>query len=91
MLGLKWDHYNDSLAVSRVTNGWHDNISKDTVDGLFAWYVELPELVKINKSRSYFAGPLQNLNLHMSVDSSQDVFSAVGYCSGSSNLLFLAG
>ena len=41
--------------------------------------VELPRLAEITIPRGYFSGPFQHLELHMFVDSSQDVFSAVGF------------
>ena len=40
---------------------------------------KLPQLAKITIPKSYFSGPFKNLELHMLVDSSQDVFSAVGF------------
>ena len=125
VLGLKWDHNNDTLVVSRGTNStitksltqrlvlslvskvydpiglvapftvgarltlkdiwrvngqsWDDELPKDTVDRFLAWCVELPRLAEITIPRSYFSGPFQLLELHMFGDSSQDVFSAVGF------------
>ena len=125
VLGLKWDHNNDTLVVSRGTNStitksltqrlvlslvskvydpiglvapftvgarlilkdiwrvngqsWDDELPKDTVDRFLAWCVELPRLAEITIPRSYFSGPSQHLELHMFGDSSQDVFSAVGF------------
>ena len=125
VLGLKWDHNNDTLAVSRGTNStitksltqrlvlslvskvydpiglvapftvgarlilkdiwrvngqsWDDELPKNTVDRFLAWCVELPPLAEITILRSYFSGPFQHLELHMFGDSSQDVFSAVGF------------
>ena len=125
VLGLKWDHNNDTLVVSRGTNStitksltqllglslvskvydpiglvapftvgdrlilkdiwrvngqsWDDELPKDTVDRFLAWCVELPRLVEITIPRSYFSGPFQHFELHMFGDSSQDVFSAVGF------------
>ena len=125
VLGLKWDHNNDALVVSRGTNStitksltkrlvlslvskvydpiglvapftvgarlilkdiwrvngqsWDDELSKDTVDRFLAWCIELPRLVEITTPRSYFSGPFQHLELHMFGDSSQGVFSAVGF------------
>ena len=125
VLGLKWDHNNDTLVVSRGTNStitksltqrlvlslvskvydpiglvapftvgarlilkdiwrvngqsWDDELPKDTVDRFIAWCVELPRLAEITLPRSYFSGPFQHLELHMFGDSSQDVFSAVGF------------
>ena len=125
VLGLKWDHNNDTLVVSRGTNStitksltqrlvlslvskvydpiglvapftvgarlilkdvwpvngqsWDDELPKDTVDRFLAWCIELPRLAEITIPRSYFSGPFQHLELHMFGDSSQDVFSAVGF------------
>ena len=125
MLGLKWDHNNDTLVVSRGTNStitksltqrlviclvskvydpiglvapftvgarlilkdiWRvngqsldDELPKDAVDRFLAWCIELPRLAEITIPRSYFSGPFQHLELHMFGDSSQDVFSAVGF------------
>ena len=58
---------------------WDDELPKDTVDRFFAWCIELPRLAEITIPRSYFSGPFQHLELHMFGDSSQDVFSAVGF------------
>ena len=41
--------------------------------------MELPRLAEITIPRSYFSGTFQHLELHMFGDSSQDVFSAVGF------------
>ena len=125
VLGLKWDHNNDTLVVSRGTNSkitksltqrlvlslvskvydpiglvapftvgarlilkdiwrvngqsWDDELPKDTVDRFLAWCIALPRLAEITIPRSYFSGPFQHLELHMFGDSSQDVFSAVGF------------
>ena len=56
-----------------------DELPNDTVDRFLAWCVELPRLAEITIPRSYFSGPFQHLELHMFGDSSQDVFSAVGF------------
>ena len=58
---------------------WDDELPKDTVDRFLAWCVELPRLAEITIPRSYFSGPFQHLELHMFGDSSQDVFSAIGF------------
>ena len=58
---------------------WDDKLPKDTVDRFLAWCVELPCLAETTIPRSYFSGPFQHLEIHMFVDSSQDVFSAVGF------------
>ena len=58
---------------------WDDELPKDTVDRFPAWCIELPRLAEITIPRSYFSGPFQYLELHMFGDSSQDVFSAVGF------------
>ena len=58
---------------------WDDELHKNTVDRFLAWCVELPRLAEITIPRSYFSGPFQLLELHMFGDSSQDVFSAVGF------------
>ena len=125
VLGLKRDHNNDTLVVSRGINStitksltqrlvlslvstvydpnglvapftvgarlilkdiwrvigqsWDDELPKDTVDRFIAWCVELPRLAETTIPRSYFSGPFQHLELHMFGDTSQDVFSAVGF------------
>ena len=125
VLGLKWDHKNDNLVVSRGTNStipksltqrlvlslvskvyepnclvapftvgarlilkdiwrvngqsWDDELPKGTVDRFLAWCFELPRLAEITMPRNYFSGPFEHLELHMFGDSSQDVFSAVGF------------
>ena len=58
---------------------WDDELHKDTVDRFLAWCAELPALAEIIIPRSYFSGPFQHLELHMFGDSSQDVFTAVGF------------
>ena len=58
---------------------WDDELPKDTVDRLLAWCFELPRLAEITIPRSDFSAPFQHLELHMFGDSSQDVFSAVGF------------
>ena len=58
---------------------WDDELPKDTVERFLALCIELPRLVEITIPRSYFSGPFQHLELHMFGDSSQDVFSAVGF------------
>ena len=58
---------------------WDDELPKDTVDRFLAWCFELPRLAEIYIPRSYFSGQFQHLKLHMFGDSSQDVFSAVGF------------
>ena len=67
----------DIWRVNRQS--WDDELPKDTVDRFLAWRVELPRLAEITIPRSYFSGPLQHLEHHMFGDSSQDVFSAVGF------------
>ena len=56
-----------------------DELPKDTVDRFLAWCVELPRLAEKTIPRSYFSGPFQHLELHVFGDSSQDLFSAVGF------------
>ena len=58
---------------------WDDELPKDTVDRFLDWSVELQQLAEITITRSYFSGPFQHLELHMFGDSSQEVFSAVGF------------
>ena len=58
---------------------WDDELPKDTVDRFLACCVELPRLAEITMPRSYFSAPFQYLELHIFGDSSQDVFSAVGF------------
>ena len=69
------------LKVIWRANGqnWDAELPKDTVDRFLAWCVELPRLAEITIPRSFFSGPFQHLELHMFGDSSQDVFSAVGF------------
>ena len=125
VLELKWNHINNTLVESRVSNSsitkrskqrlvlnlvskvydltgrvapftvgarlilkdiWPVNgqscdgdLHKETVDRFLAWCVELPQLAQITIPRSYFSGPFQHLELHLFGDSSQEVFSAVGF------------
>ena len=125
MLGLKWDHSNDTLVVSRVTSStvtksltqrfvlslvsqvfdpiglmapftvgarlllkdnwrrsgqhWDEELPKDTVERFLEWSIELPKLGEIAIPRSYFSENFEHLELHMFGDSSQDVFTAVGF------------
>ena len=58
---------------------WDGELPKDTIDRFLACCVELPQLAQITIPRSYFSGPFQHLELQMFADSSQDVFSAVGF------------
>ena len=58
---------------------WVDELPKDTVDRFLAWCIELPRLTEITIPRSYFSGPFQHLELHIFGDSSQGVFSVVGF------------
>ena len=58
---------------------WDEELPKDTVDRFLAWCAKLPQLAQITLPRSYLSGPFQHLELHLFGDSSQDVFSAVGF------------
>ena len=125
VLGLKWDHTNDTLVVSRGTScaitksltqrlvlslvskvfdpiglvapftvgarlllkdiwrvtgqQWDDELPQDMVQRFLVWSADLPKLENIKIPRSYFSGPLDNTELHMFGDSSQDFFSAVAF------------
>ena len=82
--GLKWDHNNDTLVVSRGTNS---TITKSLTQRLILILLSkvyrtvyrkvFSRLANITIRRSYFSGPFQHLEIHMFSDSSQDVFSAV--------------
>ena len=43
------------------------------------WSADLPKLENIKIPRSYFSVPFDNIQLHLFVDSSQDIFSAVAF------------
>ena len=59
---------------------WDDELPRDTIDRFLVWCVELLRLAEITIPKSYFSGTfLQHLELHMFGDSSQDVFSGVGF------------
>ena len=58
---------------------WDNELPKDTVDGFLACCGEMRQLAQITIPRSYFSGPFQHHELHLFSDSSQDVFSAVGF------------
>ena len=116
VIGLKWDHNNDTLAVSRGTSStvtksltqrlvlslvctlfdpiglvppftlgarlllkdiwrvsgqhWDEELPRDTVERFLEWSVEQPKLPEITKSRSYFSGKFENLELHIFGESS---------------------
>ena len=54
-------------------------LPKDTVDRVIACCVELPRVAEITITRRYFSGSFHHLELHVFDDSSQYVFSAVGF------------
>ena len=58
---------------------WDDNLPGETVTKFSEWSKKLAKLSQIEIPRSYFDGPFTALELHMFGDSSQDIFSAVGF------------
>ena len=58
---------------------WDNNVSDNIREQFLDWAQELPTLSEITIPRSYFRGNIENIELHMFGDSSQDVFSAVAF------------
>ena len=56
---------------------WDNNLPDDVSEKFLEWAAELPKLSEITIPRSYFRGTIENVELHVFGDSSQDVFSAV--------------
>ena len=55
---------------------WYSELQIETVER-FDWSVKITKLAEITIPRRYFSGNIEQLELHMLSDSSQDVFSAV--------------
>ena len=58
---------------------WDNNLRDDVSEKFLEWAAELPKLSEITIARSYFRGTIENVELHVFGDSSQDVFSAVAF------------
>ena len=58
---------------------WDDELPVDTRDNFLEWHSGLPLLGQLTIPRCYFTEPVDQIELHMFGDSSQDVFCAVGF------------
>ena len=125
ILGLKWDHENDTLVLSRGTkcdpskavtrrlvlslvskvydpigivapfnvtarlllkDVWrlhgqslNDVLLREMIQRFSSWSSELPKLGLMTIPRSYLSGSLERLEIHVVVDSSHEMFSAVSF------------
>ena len=59
---------------------WDDELSEDIREKFLEWHSGLPLLGQLTIPRCYFTEPVDQSELHMFGDSSQDVFCAVGFC-----------
>ena len=73
VLGLKWDHVKDTLVVSRGVDR--------PLDKAITQLQTNPRRIcsPLTIPRCYFTEPVDQIELHMFGDSSQDVFCAVGF------------
>ena len=58
---------------------WDDELPEDIRDKFLEWHSGLPLLWQLTIPRCYFTEPVDQIELHMFGDSSQDVFCAVGF------------
>ena len=58
---------------------WDDELLEDMRDKFLEWNSGLPLLGQLTIPRCYFTKPVDQIELHMFGDSSQDVFCAVGF------------
>ena len=58
---------------------WDDELPEDTRDKFLEWHSGLPLIVQLTIPRCYFTEAVDQIELHMIDDSSQDVFCAVGF------------
>ena len=58
---------------------WDDELPEDIRDEILEWHSRLPLLGQLTNPRGYFTEPVDQIELHMFGDSSQDVFYAVGF------------
>ena len=58
---------------------WDNNLPDDVSEKFIEWAAELPKFSEITIPRSYFRGTIENVEIHVFGDSSQDVFSAVAF------------
>ena len=66
--------------IWRVTRQhWDDELPHDKVQRFLVWSADLLKLEIIKIPRSHFTGTFDNVELYMSGDSSQDIFSAVAF------------
>ena len=76
---------------------WDDPLPEDLSQRFNDWCTGLPLLQELTIPRAFFPGPIDELELHMFGDSSQDVFCAVGFLrarccqSSSTELSFVVG
>ena len=59
-----------------------DEFPEDTRDKFLEWHSGIPLLGQLTIPRCYFTEPVDQIELHMFGDSSQDVFCAVGFLRG---------
>ena len=76
---------------------WDESLPGDLSKRFNDWCTGLPLLQELTIPRAYFPGPIDELELHMFGDSSQEVFCAVGFLrakccqSNSTELSFVVG
>ena len=58
---------------------WDDELPEEIRDKFLEWHSGLPLLGQLTIPRSYFTEPVDQIELHMFGDSSQDFFCAVGF------------
>ena len=58
---------------------WDDEVPEDIRDNFLEWHSGLPFLGQMTILQCYFTEPVDQTDLHMFGDSSQDVFCAVGF------------
>ena len=58
---------------------WDDELPEDIRDKFLEWHSGLPLLGQLTIPRCFFTEPVDQIELHMFGDSSQDVFCAVGF------------
>ena len=58
---------------------WDDELPEDIRDKFLGWHSGLPLLGQLTIPRCYFTKPVAQIELHMFLDSSQDIFCAVGF------------
>ena len=61
------------------SQSWDDDLQEDIRDKFLEWHSGLPLLGQLTIHRCYFTEPVDQIELHMFGNSSQDVFCAVGF------------